>query len=243
MHNTTLGGLEPLASFTLITLDLDETVWPSEEVLRRAEEIQFKWLQRQAARLTATHDIESLRTHRRLIREQYPEIAHDLTAARLTSLRLLFEELDYPGELAEAAVAVFLEARNRVTPYADVVPVLERLAQTYCLASLTNGNADVHCTSLKPHFRFSFTPSIVGTAKPAPEMFHRALEQAGAKPHQAIHIGDHPECDVRAAQQVGMRAIWINRAEIPWPANLPHPDAIIKDFHELERWLSGETYA
>lgn len=142
------------ANFTLITLDLDETVWPSEEVLRRAEEIQYKWLQQQAARLTATHNLESLRAHRRIIREHYPEIAHDLTAARLTSLRLLLEELDYPRELAEAAVAVFLKARNWVTPYADVVPVLERLAQTYCLASLTNGNADVTLHFAKAPFSF-----------------------------------------------------------------------------------------
>lgn len=235
-------NIKPLSSFTLITLDLDETVWPSEDVLQRAEEIQFKWLEQQTARLTAIHDLESLRAHRRLIREQRPDIAHDLTAVRRASLRLLLEESGDSGELAETAVAIFLEARNWVTPYADVVPVLERLAQTYCLASLTNGNADVYCTSLKSHFHFSFTPSIVGTAKPAPAMFHQALEQAGAKPHQAVHVGDHPECDIIAAQQVGMRAIWINRAEIPWPANLPPPDAIIKDFHELEYWLSGETH-
>lgn len=236
-------NLKPLANFTLITLDLDETVWPSEEVLRRAEAIQFQWLQQQAPRLMAVHDFESLRVHRRLIRQQQPEIAHDLTAIRLASLRLLLEESGYPGELAEVAIAVFLEARNWVTPYVDVAPVLERLTQTYCIASLTNGNADVHCTPLKPHFRFSFTPSMVGTAKPAPGMFQRALEHADAKPHQAVHVGDHPECDIIAAQQAGMRAIWINRAEVPWPTNLPPPDAIIKDFYELECWLSGETCA
>ncbi len=235
-------SVKPLANFTLITLDLDETVWPSKEVLQQAEEIQFKWLQKQAARLTAIYDLESLRAHRRLIRAQRPEIAHDLTAVRIASLRLLLKELGYSVGLAETAVTVFLEARNWVTPYADVAPVLERLAQTFCLASLTNGNADVHCTLLKPHFRFSFMPSIVGAAKPAPAMFHWALKQAGAKPHQAVHVGDHPEYDVIAAQQIGMRAVWINREEVPWPAHLPPPDAIIKDFYELESWLTEAAY-
>ncbi|WP_240761410.1 HAD family hydrolase [Nitrosococcus wardiae] len=239
---TQLTNLSPRESktvspLTLITLDLDETVWPSESVLKKAEEIQFKWLQQRAPRLTASHDLDSLRAHRRLIREQYAEIAYDLTAVRTTSLRLLLKESDDSPDLAEEAIGVFLEARNWVTPYADVPPVLEKLARTYRLASLTNGNADVQCTPLKAHFHFSLTPCIAGAAKPAPDMFQQALEQAGVEPHQAVHIGDHPECDVIAAQQVGMRAVWINRREAPWPADLPPPEVIIKDFHELERWL------
>jgi putative hydrolase of the HAD superfamily len=224
----------------LITFDLDETVWPSEQVLKRAEEVQFSWLQQQAARLTTVYDLESLRAHRQLTRKQYTEIAYDLTAVRTTSLSLLLKEFGYPLALAQEAITVFLEARNRVTPYSDVVPVLERLARIYRLASLTNGNADVQCTPLKTHFHFSLTPAIVGAAKPAPDMFHKALEQAGVEPHQAVHIGDHPECDIIAAQQVGMHAIWINRTETSWPADLPPPDVTIKDFYELEYWLSQE---
>jgi putative hydrolase of the HAD superfamily len=210
-------------------------------VLRKAEEIQFSWLQQQAPRLTAIHDLESLRAHRKLTRMQYAGIAYDLTAVRVTSLGLLLEEAGYPLDLAQKAVAIFLEARNAVTPYADVVPVLKKLARMYRLASLTNGNADVQCTPLKTHFHFSLTPSIVGAAKPAPDMFHRALEQAGVEPHQAVHVGDHPECDIIAAQRVGMRAIWINRAETSWPVDFPPPDATIKDFYELEHWLLQET--
>lgn len=232
-----------VSKLTLITLDLDETVWPSEEVLKKAEEVQFRWLQQQAPRLTAAHDLASLQAHRGLIRKQYAEIAHDMTAVRTASLCLLLEEAGHPQDLAEQAIAVFLEARNRVTPYVDVPPVLERLAQSYRLASLTNGNADVQCTPLKAHFHFSLTPSLVGAAKPAPEMFQRALEQAGVEPHQAVHIGDHPECDVSAAQKIGMRALWINRLGAPWPSERQRPEAIIKDFYELERWLLQETQA
>ncbi|MGR6034537.1 MAG: HAD family hydrolase [Candidatus Nitrosoglobus sp.] len=234
-------SLKPVTNLALITFDLDETVWPSEQVLKKAEEVQFNWLQQQAARLTAVYDLESLRAHRRLTRKQYTEIAYDLTAVRTASLSLLLQEFGYPLDLAQEAITVFLEARNRVTPYPDVVPVLERLAGIYRLASLTNGNADVQCTPLKTHFHFSLTPAIVGAAKPAPDMFHKALEQAGVEPHQAVHIGDHPECDIIAAQQVGMHAIWINRAETPWPVDLPPPDVTIKDFYELEHWLSQEN--
>jgi FMN hydrolase / 5-amino-6-(5-phospho-D-ribitylamino)uracil phosphatase len=234
------AATKPPSHIALITLDLDETVWPSAQVLQEAEEIQFQWLQQRAARLTATHDLETLREHRCRIREQYPEIAHDLTAVRTASLRLLLKQFCYSEDLAEEAIAIFLEARNRVTPYPDVIPVLGRLKQTYRLASLTNGNADVQRTPLRTHFHFSFTPSTVGAAKPTPAMFHRALEQAGVEPHEAVHVGDHPELDVMAAQQVGMRAVWIRRLNAPWPTNLPFPEVTIKDFYEFEYWLARE---
>ncbi|ADJ27964.1 HAD family hydrolase [Nitrosococcus watsonii] len=232
---------KPVSKLALITLDLDETVWPSEGVLKKAEEVQFKWLQQQAPYLTAKHDLESLRSHRRFIRERYTEIAHDLTAVRIASLRLLLEESGHSPDLAEEAIAVFLQARNWVTPYPDVPPILEKLARTYHLTSLTNGNADIQYTPLKAHFHFSLTPAIAGAAKPAPDIFHQALEQAGVEPHQAVHVGDHPECDIIAAQQVGMRAVWINRLETPWPAGLPPPEATVKDFHEFEQWLLREA--
>jgi FMN hydrolase / 5-amino-6-(5-phospho-D-ribitylamino)uracil phosphatase len=226
----------PLA---LITLDLDETVWPSTQVLQQAEEIQFHWLQQWATRLTANHDLASLREHRHHIREQYPEIAHDLTVVRTVSLRLLLREFNCCPDLAEEAIAVFLEARNRVTPYPDVLPVLGRLMRTYRLASLTNGNADVQRTPLRSHFHFSFTPSTAGAAKPTPTIFHCALERAGVEPHEAVHVGDHPELDVIAAQQVGMRAVWIKRSDnLCWPTDLPAPEATIKNFYEFEYWLA-----
>ena len=67
-----------------------------------------------------------------------------MTALRKRSLHQVAESVGYGPELAEAAFAVFLEARHRITLYADVVPALERLrAAGYALASLTNGNADV----------------------------------------------------------------------------------------------------
>lgn len=164
-----------------------------------------------------------------------------MTAVRKTSLSLLLQEFNYPVSLAHEAVTVFLQARNQVTPYPDVVPVLKKLAKIYPLTSITNGNADVQYTPLNTYFHFSLTPAIVGTAKPSPDIFHRALDQAGVEPHQAIHIGDHPECDVMAAQQVGMQTIWINRSGIHWPADLPPPDATIQDFYGLEHFLSRQT--
>ena len=38
-----------------------------------------------------------------------------------------------------------------------------------------------------------------------------ALREAGVSPAQAVHIGDSQDSDVRGAQALGIRALWLNR--------------------------------
>lgn len=226
-----------LSTIRLITVDLDDTVWPCELVIQQAESILIDWLQSEASRLAAAHDASSLRQHRLELMQRCPEIAHDITTVRLTSLRLLLKEFGYSPTLAEEAMKVFLEARNQVFPFPDVLPVLEILIRKYCVVSLTNGNADVQRTPLRDYFHFSFNAAEVGAAKPAPDLFYRAMEQAGVEPVAALHVGDDPQRDVLAAQQVGMNTVWMNRTGSAWPQELPLPDAIALDFYEIERKL------
>ena len=229
--------MDTVSQIKLISFDLDETLWPSTEVLRKAEEVQLQWLEKKAPRLTLVHNIESLKEHRQLVRKVYPEIAYNLTAVRMISLSQLLKEFGYSLALAKEAINIFLEARNQITPYPDVIPVLEYLIKNYTLASITNGNAEVSQTSLKNYFQISLTPAIAGTAKPDPDMFYQILKKVRIKPYQAIHIGDHPTYDIVAAQQVGMHAIWINRNEMMWPEELPPPNSMINNLYELEQWL------
>jgi len=49
--------------------------------------------------------------------------------------------------------------------------------------------------------------SDVGAAKPAPEIFHFALERLHVAPHEAIFVGDDPERDLAAAEAAGLVAI------------------------------------
>jgi FMN hydrolase / 5-amino-6-(5-phospho-D-ribitylamino)uracil phosphatase len=221
----------------LITLDLDDTLWPCASVIERAESALYEWLQQRATRVAEVHDLDSLRRHRRDVALARPEIAHDLTAVRRVSMRLLLEEHGYPATLAEPAIAVFRAARNEVTPFPEVVPALHALRRRYRLVSLTNGNAEVHCTPLHGCFQLCLSAAEVGAAKPEPALFERALEAAGVPPGRALQVGDHPELDVRAAQQVGMRTAWVNRDARPWPAEFALPDLIVNDLWDLQRRL------
>lgn len=228
---------------TLITLDLDDTLWPCAPVIAAAEAEHFRWLERRARALTAAHDVDSLRRHRIATARSQPELAHDFTALRLESLRQLLADHGHPGHWAEQATEVFLQARNRVTPYPEVSAVLEVLRAHHTLVSVTNGNADVHRTPLGKHFHFALTAASVGAAKPAPDMFVQALAHAGAAAEQAMHVGDDPWLDVEAARAVGMATVWVNREAKPWPAELAPPDVMVEDLRAFLRWLQHDEAA
>lgn len=206
-------------------------------MIEQAELEQYTWLCAHAEQLAKRHSSDNLRAHRRLIMRQRPDLAHDFTALRVLSLRILLQECGHAEELAEQAAAVFLRARNRVTPYPEVADVLDRLCQHYTVIALTNGNSDVWDTPLREHFHAAFTASGCGAAKPAPAMFQRAMNYAQVEPTQALHVGDDPERDVIAARRLGMHTVWVNRAALPWPEHLAPADVEVRDLRQLYAWL------
>jgi putative hydrolase of the HAD superfamily len=50
-----------------------------------------------------------------------------------------------------------------------------------------------------------------GARKPDPAIFAPALELAGCRPDQALHVGDTPEEDVAGARAAGIRSLLIDR--------------------------------
>lgn len=225
----------------LITIDLDDTLWPCAPVIQAAEIAHYRWLVAQAPRLAEHHDVDSLRAHRRALMHERSELAHDVTALRRTALLALLLELDYSerqaAELVQGAMLAFHEARNRVQPYADVAPVLARLRRRVQLVAVTNGNAQVQHTPLRDLFDRCLTAAEAGAAKPSPAIFELAMDRAGATPAQTLHIGDDPALDIEAARRLGLAAVWVNRDDRPWPSELEPPLHQVDDLYALEHWL------
>lgn len=64
-----------------------------------------------------------------------------------------------------------------------------------------------------------------GAAKPDPAPFRAGLELVGARPSEALHVGDSEEKDVQGARAAGMEAVLISRegrGAIRSLAELPH---------------------
>lgn len=220
----------------LLTFDLDNTLWDVGSVIRRAEAAMVDWLDahRPAWRQIGPDGLPALRQQ---VLQAHPHIAHDLTALRRQLLLDLLRQTGHSDRDAhrgsQAAFDAFYVERNRVELFPGVRDTLEALSRDYELHALSNGNADIRRTGLGDLFRHHFSAASVGRAKPHPDMFLAALRASGQTAAGALHIGDHPEQDVAAAQTLGWQAVWANFDDSRWPQQSPPPDAEIRRFEEL----------
>lgn len=222
-----------MVSPLVLSLDLDDTLWPVGPVIAGAESAMFSWLQEHYPRTVNGHSIESLRVLRAAVAQRFPEQGHDLSFLRQRALRDLFGVAGHPETLADAAFEVFLAARNRVEFYADVRPALARLSARYRLFALSNGNADLERCGIAKLFAGHVTARSAGAAKPDARIFARLLNEAGVEAHQVVHIGDDPLADVVGATQAGMQAVWLNREAREWPEHFARPSRTITTLAEI----------
>lgn len=222
-----------------ITLDLDDTLWPSAPTLARAEQIAHAWLAEHAPQVAAQWPIEALRALRMSIYQQHPELQHDFLRLRRMALHSAFAQAGVPGaavhDTVEHALAVFMTARNEVELYPEVRASLTRLSQRYALASLTNGNADVRRIGLGHFFKATISAHAHGTSKPDAALFHIACRELACAPDEVVHVGDDVELDIRGARAAGLHAVWMNRAEGQWSGD--DVPVAVTDLLGLEHWL------
>ena len=78
---------------------------------------------------------------------------------------------------------------------------------------------------------FIVASSEAGARKPDPHIFHVALHRAGVSPGRAVHVGDQVEDDVRGAERMGIRPVFLWRK----PGQPPQLNGtqIIRDLAEL----------
>ena len=231
-----------------ISLDLDDTLWPIEPVMLRAEQRLDAWLKTHCPRAAVHYPIAAMRVLRDRVAGENPHLAHDFTAQRRLSLSTALAPHGYDAGHVDAAFAEFYAARNQVECYADALPALEQLAAQFPLVALSNGNADLDRIGLSRFFQFSICARDFGAAKPAPQIFHAACERLGLPPEAVLHIGDDPEMDVGGARAAGLRSAWINRTKAQWPypnspALIGHhpigPDLTVCDLLELVAALAA----
>jgi FMN hydrolase / 5-amino-6-(5-phospho-D-ribitylamino)uracil phosphatase len=217
----------------VISLDLDDTLWPVAPVIAAAEAVLLEWLTERYPKAALGHTIESMRATRARLAQRYPERSHDLTFLRRHSLARQFAAAGYPSALCDQAMEIFLEARNRVEFYEDVRPALTRLKSEYRLYAVSNGNADLERCGIADLFDGHVTAISAGAAKPDARIFAALAEMAGVAVEEIVHIGDDPLADVVGARQAGMQAVWINRDARAWPVALALPERTISTLAEL----------
>jgi putative hydrolase of the HAD superfamily len=159
------------------------------------------------------------------------------------------EEIEYPGlvrgllgdfgvEIDDDELMRFLEAEHLAWDPARILaahthPLLESLrARGLKLGLVSNAfdpgwllHRDLEHMGIEQRLDFSVFSSEVGTRKPHPAIFHRALEALDVEPERALFVGDRLYEDVRGAAEVGMttvQALWFRADEHPDGAEPDH---------------------
>ena len=209
----------------LITLDLDDTLWPNKKVIVDAENAWLNFILTKFPNLVDEFREESLSRVRVDLVEADPSLKNDLTKFRKeiikeTLLRSGVESVDaiyYSNE----SFNEFFKVRNKVQLYTDAKKILERLYRKVIIGALSNGNADLEIIGISNFFKFSINAKDVKSNKPSPPHFIKALELADCEAEEALHIGDCPVNDIGGARNCNFNTIWFNCDKNKWDEIFP----------------------
>lgn len=222
-----------MTTIRCITFDLDDTLWDCWPIIEKAEKTLYEWLDKHFPRVTHNRDFNTLLQHRIQFVKDRPNRLHNLTQLRKEWLSQLAHEHDYKEQDCAEGYQVFWLARNDVVFLEGILDTLERLNKDYSLGVITNGNADINHIGVGHLFDFSIKSEDAGVAKPHPDIFHLACQYADVPASQILHVGDDPISDIKGAQDVGMKTLWVNYAKKDWEHN-HQPDAKIHHQDDLE---------
>jgi len=121
--------------------------------------------------------------------------------------------LALPGLDHAGAREVMLGALEFV-PFPDALPALEALRERVVVV-VSNWDCSLpdwlEPAGLLEHVDAVVTSAQVGVAKPGRGIFEKALELAGARPGEAVHVGDSLDNDVAGARAAGIRPVLVAR--------------------------------
>jgi 2-haloacid dehalogenase len=99
-------------------------------------------------------------------------------------------------------------------PFPDTVAALQKLAQRYQLAVISNIDDDLFAETRK-HLAVDFAGVITAqqarSYKPSLNNFRLALQTLGVEPSHLLHAGQSVYHDVIPAQALGINSAWVNR--------------------------------
>ena len=106
------------------------------------------------------------------------------------------------------------EFKNHCIPFPNLHHMLGELrSNNLVLGIITNGYGQFQMDNIKAlgieaYFETILVSEWEGIKKPDSQIFSRALNQLNVPPFQSVFVGDHPENDVKAAKNAGMKSMW-----------------------------------
>jgi putative hydrolase of the HAD superfamily len=216
---TAAHALAPAPRLALLTCDLDDTFWPTAQVVADANAALAAALEARGADAPLLGD-----AMKRLRRAAGVQMSY--TEARTGAIA---ELLDGDRVTAEELFGVWLEARQRASEElllpdsAAALAEVRRRHPEAVVGAVTNGRGDPRLIpSLAPFFDFCVSgedADVHPHRKPSPRIYEAALARAGRGPAGWVHLGDDVLNDCAAAKACGARAVWFDAAAPSWAEN------------------------
>ncbi|WP_080847980.1 HAD family hydrolase [Cytobacillus gottheilii] len=125
--------------------------------------------------------------------------------------------------------------KNHCIAFPNLIRMLAELkSKNLALGLITNGKGqfqmdNIKALGIRDYFNTILISEWEGIKKPDPQLFKRALHQLNVTPNESIFVGDHPDNDIKAARNIGMKGIW--KKDFQW--NYAAADFIIEDLGEV----------
>jgi 2-haloacid dehalogenase len=139
-------------------------------------------------------------------------------------------------DASAAEVRDMMAAWQSLQPFPDVVMALERLKARYKLVILSNGEPDFLDHLSRNQIRWPFDAVIsvnsVGVFKPHPAVYRGAALQLGLEVGECLMVSAN-SFDAVGARACGLRAVYVNRYDLPVEDHPCQPDLIVEGFAGL----------
>jgi 2-haloacid dehalogenase len=130
----------------------------------------------------------------------------DLEAARRVAAEADISDADAVRSLAASA--------QRLEPWPDSVPALDRIASQFPVVGLSNASHSA-LTRINAHAGLRWHQVLSAedahSYKPHPDVYRLAITNAGCSPDRLLMVAAHA-WDLRGAQAIGMRTAYIERS-------------------------------
>jgi len=139
--------------------------------------------------------------------------------------------------MMDRLLEAFLEPAAWVV-YDDVEPVLDELRRDgFRLGVVSNWDSRLPRLlgnlGLAEYFETVGVSHLERVEKPDPVLFRRVLERLGARPDQALHVGNMPDMDIDGARAAGIDGVLVDRSG--------RNDAAVADLRNVPRIARGDA--
>lgn len=234
-----------------IFFDMDETLCGTSEADKLAGQAFARWVKETYPQLTDEQRFiqRYLAGVYKQLNAEFPQLVALLpneAAFRCGLIRTLLAEQDVEVDeaAAQAAQAYFDHQRMEAfTFFPGVGELLTSLRERYTLVVITNGPTFSQYPKLAAVNMSEWVDHIIvggdePEEKPATSIFQKALDLAGAKPEEVLHIGDSLPSDIAGANQMGITCVWVDATGNGDFGDIT-PSYTIRNFSELPAVLAA----